>query len=357
MIPKPKANSLFVAALLLAGCGQRDELYTVADFASVPKFDTHIHLNTADSAFIAQSREDNFRFLDIVDDRPFGITMADQEFIARQQVKAFPGRVYYATTFSTSKWGSDTWEEEAIQHLDEAFANGATAVKIWKNIGMALRDPDSTFVMVDDPRFDKILTHLEEKNITVVAHLGEPKDCWLPLDQMTIRGNQQYFKQHPEYHMFLHPEYPSYEDQIRARDHMLEKHPKLRFIGAHLGSLEWSLDELAARLDRYPNMCVDLARMANIQYHAMKDREKTRNFFIKYQDRLVYATDRAVNPTHDPEKLRSDVHDARLRDWTFFTTDESMTSDGFDGEFRGLALPRAVIDKIYLKNADSLLVK
>ncbi len=66
--------------------------------------------------------------------------------------------------------------------------------------------------------------------------------------------------------MYLHPEFPSYEDQIKARDHMLEKHPDLKFIGAHLGSLEWSADELAKRLDKFPNMVVDMAaRISHLQ--------------------------------------------------------------------------------------------
>ena len=62
----------------------------------------------------------------------------------------------------------------------------------------------------------------------------------------------------PEYHMYPHPEYPCYQDQIDARDHMLGKHPHLVFIGALLGSLEWSIDELAKRLDKFPNMHVKL---------------------------------------------------------------------------------------------------
>lgn len=55
-------------------------------------------------------------------------------------------------------------------------------------------------------------------------------------------------------------------DQINARDHMLEKHPALKFIGAHLGSLEWSLEELSKRLDRFPNMALDLARMNKLLF-------------------------------------------------------------------------------------------
>lgn len=361
-LPTRTAWMALFAFVTLQNCAQRsggdraieesgEEYYTAEEFASVPKFDSHIHLNTDDPAFIEQSVADNFRFLDIVDDRPFGISLEDQQKIARKQVKAFPDRILYATTFPVGNWNSDEWEAETIAYLRESFSQGATAVKVWKNVGMDLKDRDGKFVMIDHPRFDTILTFLAENGIPLVAHLGEPKDCWLSLEEMTIRGNQNYYRAHPEYHMYLHPDYPSYEDQIAARDHMLEKHPDLLFIGAHLGSLEWNLDELAKRLDRFPNMAVDLARMANLQYHAMTDWKRTRDFFIRYQDRLLYATDRAVNPTDDAAEFQKQVHEARIRDWRFFTTDETMNSQGFDGSFKGLNLPRAVVDKIYRENA------
>jgi predicted TIM-barrel fold metal-dependent hydrolase len=133
---------------------------------------------------------------------------------------------------------------------------------------------------------------------------------------------------------------------------MLDKHPNLKFIGAHLGSLEWSLDELGKRLDKYPNMAADLSRMSNLQYHAYTDWQKTHDFFIKYQDRLIYATDTQVETIKDASPIKKDLHDSRIRDWKFFTTDESMVSPGFNGEFKGLKLSRDVIDKIYRRNAE-----
>lgn len=72
---------------------------------------------------------------------------------------------------------------------------------------------------------------------------------------------------------------------------------------------------------------------------------------MKYQDRLLYATDRAVSPEKDSVEMKTLVHETRLRDWEFFTTENKMTSNGFDGEFKGLKLPRAVVDKLYFKNA------
>lgn len=358
---KFKYLSLLSLFVLLQNCTQTQSseqekkslepaYYTIDDFASVDKFDSHIHLNTYDTAFIKQAEEDNLRFLVIVDDRPFGISMEEQQKIVIRQLKAFPDQIAYATTFSVDNFNHDGWQEETLAYLKNSFSNGAIAVKVWKNIGMELKDKNGEFVMVDDPRFDPVLDYLEKNNITLIGHLGEPRECWLPLEEMKL--HKGYYSQHPEYHMYLHPEYPSYEDQINARDQMLEKHPRLKFIGAHLGSLEWSLDELAKRLDKFPNMAVDLARMSDLYLHAKTDWQKTRDFFIKYQDRLLYATDVQVRETNDPSEMKKRVYDSRIRYWKFFTTDERMSASGVEGEFKGLKLPREVIDKIYRKNAE-----
>ena len=326
--------------------------YTVEDFKSVKKFDTHIHINTDQTSFIELAKEDNFQFLDIVDDRPFGLPWTEQQKFALQHLNNFPAQMEVATTFSVKGFNDMGWSENTIRDLKRSLSKGAKAVKIWKNIGMDLKDMNGKFVMLDHPKIKPILDYLERNNIPLIGHNGEPRDCWLPLDKMTF--SQSYYGSHPEYHMFLHPEYPSYEDHIRARDNILERHPNLKFVGAHLGSLEWSLDELAKRLDKYPNMSVDLSRISNLQLHTLNDRQKTRNFFIKYQDRLVYGTDKAINANANPAELKKSIHDSWLRDWLFFATDSRVQLTGF-GELNGLKLPRTVIDKIYRKNAENWL--
>ncbi len=326
--------------------------YTLEDFKGVKKFDTHIHINTNETAFIKQAQDDNFRFLDIVDDRPFGLPMAEQQKLAILHLKNFPDRMAFATTFSVKDWNSKDWAKKTIADLEISFSNGARAVKIWKNIGMDLRDKNGKFVMVDDPRLDPVLDYLAKNQIPLIGHNGEPRDCWLPLDKMLF--SEGYYSSHPEYHMFLHPEFPSYEEQISARDNMLEKHPDLKFVGAHLASLEWDLDELAKRMDKFPNLSVDLSRMSNLQLHALKNWQKTRNFFIKYQDRLIYGSDKAIGSTTNPAELKKSIHDGWVRDWIFFVTGDKISLTGF-GELNGLHLPREVLDKIYLKNAEKWL--
>lgn len=322
--------------------------YTAEDYKRVRKIDIHIHINSPQEHFIAVARADNFQFLDIVDDRPFGLPMNDQQRLAIQDLEAFPERMRFATTFPVDDWDQPQWVDSTIARLDRSFRAGATAVKIWKNIGMDLRDSSGNFIMVDNPRIDTVLQYLEKRKIPLIGHNGEPRDCWLPLDKMTF--NQGYYKAHPEYYMYLHPEYPSYEEQIRARDNMLEKHPALRFMGAHLGSLEWSLEELAKRLDAFPYMSVDLTRMANLKLHALRNYEYTRQFFLKYQDRLIYGTDTAVNSTDNPDELKNAVHERWKSDWEFFTSGNKITLPRF-GELSGLKLPRSVVDKIYFRNA------
>lgn len=331
---------------------KEERYYTIEDFKSVKKFDIHIHINTDENTFIKLAQDDNFQFLDIVDDRPFGLPWIEQQKFALLHLKKFPNQMEVATTFSVKGFNEKGWAENTISDLKRSLSKGARAVKIWKNIGMDLRDDQGKFVMLDDPRLAPIFEFLVQNGIPLIGHNGEPRDCWLPLDKMTF--SKSYYGSHPEYHMYLHPEYPSYEAHIQARDNLLEKYPDLKFVGAHLGSLEWSLEELAKRLDRFPNMRVDLSRITNLQLHTLNDREKTRNFFIKYQDRLVYGTDKAINSSTDSDGLSKNIHDAWVRDWIFFVTDDQITLPGF-GNLSGLKLPADVIDKIYYRNAKNWL--
>jgi len=66
---------------------------------------------------------------------------------------------------------------------------------------MKLRDAESSYVLIDHHRFDPVLSHMGKNHLPLLAHIGEPKNCWLPLDDMTINNDRNYFSNHPEYHM------------------------------------------------------------------------------------------------------------------------------------------------------------
>jgi predicted TIM-barrel fold metal-dependent hydrolase len=349
---------ILIPCLFIASCNRqpqaRTEYCTAEDFKAMKKIDIHCHISVERPAFMELAVSDNFRILTVNTDAFEEPTIFEQEKFALHQIGKFTGQLSYLTTFSIIGWDQPDWQEKTIARLDSSFQRGALGVKVWKNIGMVEKDKDGKFIMIDDPQFDPIFDHIEKMGKAVCGHLGEPKNCWLPLEEMTVNNDRTYFKEHPEYHMYLHPDFPSYEDQITARDNMLRKHPNLRFMGAHLGSLEWSVDELAKRFDQFPNMGVDMAaRMCHIEKQSQADRQKVIDFFIKYQDRIIYGTDEGdyEGAEADPAKLKEHTHTVWTRDWKFLTTDETMTSWEVDGEFKGLKLPKDVIEKIYYKNA------
>lgn len=352
-----RSGIVFLFLLVLwQGCVQ-SEYCAESDFYTIDKIDAHCHIDVKTPYFLEQAKKDYFRVLTINTDAPLDENIYEQQEIALYQQKKFPGQISYLTTFSMEGWGSDGWLEKNMAYINQSLHNGALGVKVWKNIGMVEKDRDGSFIMVDDPRFDPLFSYLEQHNIPVCGHLGEPRNCWLPIEEMTVNNDKSYYKEHRRYHMFRHPEYPSYRKQVKARDHMLEKHPALRFMGAHLASLEWNVDMLAAFLDRFPNATADMAaRICHLQLQAQKDCDKVRHFMIKYQDRIIYGTDMVIvaEPETDPQKLIKETHETWLNDWKFLTTDQTMTVEEVDGEFIGLKLPREVIEKVYRINAEKM---
>lgn len=330
--------------------------YAMDDFKSVKKIDTHAHVNTEGKTMIEESRSANFRLMvmavDVVPEYP---PMEEQLRVRIKHHQEDPDIFAFSTAFTLEEWDDPDWAYKVITKLKNDFQNGAVGVKVWKNIGMEARDGHGNLIMLDDPRFDPVFQFIKEQDKVLLSHAGEPKNCWLPLEEMTVKNDRDYFGAHPEYHMYLHPEMPSYEDQIRARDNMLKRNPGITFIGTHLASLEWSVDEVARFLDEFPNASVDVAeRLSHVQYQSQRNYDKVRKFFVDYQDRILYGTDFQQLEDTDSDNLRKIMNERWLLDWKYFITDEEMKVPELDQPVMGLALPREVVDKIYRLNAEML---
>jgi len=149
------------------------------------------------------------------------------------------------------------------------------------------------------------------------------------------------------------------EDPIRfwrahnAWERVLDRHPKLKVVNAHMLDHFYSdeqLDYLMYVLETYPNVHLDLA--ARFQQFRRMDREKLRDFMIKYADRILYGTDIGGQPgagRHDQ------VAGMYFRSFQLLETDNTIRG-GFFGqtETQGLALPADVLKRIYYQNAARL---
>lgn len=328
------------------------EYYTSRDFAKVPKIDAHFHYNSRNGRFVEFADSLNFKLVSINVDTE--IPIDTQMEMTQSILKQFPGKFAFLGTFTVDKFEQSAFENETIDRIKSCRQKGASGIKIWKNIGMTLQDAKGDYIMADHSKFDPIYSYLEINHIPMVAHLGEPKNCWLPVEEMTTANDKRYYQNHPQYHMYLHPESPSYQDQINARNNVLQKHPDLTFIGAHLASEEWSVEKLAESFERFPNLKADLAaRISHLQYQSTKDRDLVRNFLIKYQDRILYGTDMSVNDKDSNTKgICEGMEKTWLNNWIYLATDSVMEVKGMPGvQIEGLQLPKTVVDKIFYQNS------
>jgi hypothetical protein len=350
----PKALfALSLGVFLFTASCNRQEYYSEQEFYTTPKIDAHVHISTTSDELAKITDQYNLRLITLNTDSGDSLHCRSQWDTASVLVKKFPERVAYLASFhfDTLGWSRTNWDEVVLKDLKENTAAGAVGIKLWKNIGMVHRDRKGDFIMISNERFDGILNWIEQQGLVLTGHFSEPRNCWLPLDSMTVNNDRDYFSEHPEYHMYQHPEYPSYEAQLQARDSMLSKHPGLKFVGCHLGSEEYDVDSLAQTLDRFPNMAVDMAaRICHLQYQSAIDYEKVREFILKYQDRLLYGTDQFYSGDLDSASFEYN-RSTLLSDWKYFTSNEEMQVTEVDGAFKGLRLPKEVVDKIYFGNA------
>jgi predicted TIM-barrel fold metal-dependent hydrolase len=359
-----KWNFIFAAMAVLAGmaalvwaldstplCGARpgpppeDEL---AGFSALAPIDAHTHVYKDDPALGALLERLKLHILNIcvIDDRdPYGNGIEPQRSDVLKVARTTRGRAVFCTTFSPYGFEEPGFSRRAIQQLDADFAAGAIAVKIYKVMGMEMKSKAGKYVMPDDPAFEPIYKDIAAHHRTVVAHLAEPDSCWQAPNPAS--PDYEYYQQHPEEYAYAHPEWPSKAAILAARDHLVAENPNLRVIGAHLGSMESDVNQMAQRFDRFPNFAVDTA--ARVPYFMLQPRDKVRAFLIKYQDRILYATDIVVMPKDKTEAALTEFTDTYARDWKFFATDQSVEYKGH--RYQGLALPGPVLRKIFHENA------
>ena len=191
--------------------------------------------------------------------------------------------VFYVPDFAGV--GEPGFGERVARELEEAVRAGAQGLKIYKVLGLSVRDADGTLLHVDDARLDPMWQAAGELGVPVMIHVADPHAFFEPLDE----HNERYAEliEHPDWH-FLGGDYPPLRQLLDERDHLLEKHPKTTFIGAHVGSESEDLDRASAALDRYPNYVVDFsARQAEVGRQPRRARE----FFLRHQDRILFGTD------------------------------------------------------------------
>jgi hypothetical protein len=173
-----------------------EEFYSPDDFEKAPKADAHFHYNTSDDAVLKYAASINMHILTINVDSGEDEAIDRQFAIAQSLKNKHPDMIDFLGTFSVTGFGNDHFADETIAQINKCMKAGAKGIKIWKNIGRVLKDRDDQYVMVDHPAFAPIFAYLEKEGIPLVTHLGEPRNCWLPYEEMTMGSDLNYLQLH-----------------------------------------------------------------------------------------------------------------------------------------------------------------
>lgn len=221
---------------------------------------------------------------------------------------------------------------------------GAAGLKIWKSLGLSVRDQNDILVGINDPRLDAIWQTAAELNWPVMIHAGDPAAFFEPLDEKNERWEE--LTENPEWH-FPSPPYPSLKKILDGFSAMVSKNPKTMFIGAHVGGYSENLGWVSRMLDKNPNFYVDIsARLAELG----RQPYTARRFFLKYADRVLFGLDGGVRKQAYITAFRFLETD----DEYFPYSDDNMSIQG-RWNIYGIGLPDDVLKKVYHGNAARLL--
>jgi hypothetical protein len=163
-----------------------------------------------------------------------------------------PDRFYVFGGIDWSGWPNkgNRFGEWAAQRLRQQAEWGAQGLKIWKNLGLQVRDHEDRRVPVDDPRLDPVWAVTGELNWPVMIHVADPVAFFWPLDHHNERWEE--LQAHPDWH-FPSPPFPPFEEIIEQLANLVTRHPQTTFIGAHVGCYAENLTWVGQLLDRCPN--------------------------------------------------------------------------------------------------------
>ena len=266
---------------------------------------------------------------------------------------AFRDRFYTFTEPSYSLFLKADYPKLQAQAIEQAHQDGARGLKILKTLGLYLRADitSGTLVKIDDPRFDPMWDVCGQLSMPVAIHISDPVAFFTATDRFNERYEE--LSNHPDWSFYGH-DFPSNAELIEARNRVIARHPKTRFIVLHVGNFSENLGNVSENLDRFDNMTVDIA--ARIGELGRQPRA-ARAFFDKYQDRVLFGTDATPHGDEYPQQVFNDtLYEIYYR---FLETDDEY----FDyapakvppqGRWRisGINLPESILRKVYNGNAE-----
>lgn len=274
-----------------------------------------------------------------------------QEVIAKYD-KAHSGRFYSLTEPCYERFLESDYPKIQADLIERAHRDGSRGLKILKTLGLYLREniTSGKLVRIDDPRFDPMWDACGQLQMPVAIHVSDPVAFFTPTDRFNERYEE--LNNHPDWSFYDH-DFPSNAELLEARNRVIARHPNTRFIVLHVGNFAEDLDNVSENLDRFPNMTVDIA--ARIGELGRQPR-RSRRFFDRYQDRILFGTDATPHGDEFPQQVFNDkLYEIYYRfletEDEYFDYAPAKVPPQGRWQIYGIGLPHSILEKVYNQNA------
>jgi len=261
--------------------------------AAVPAVDAHNHLGrwlTGGHAWLAPdvpallARMDELNLAAIVN--LDGLPGAELEANLDRYDRAHPGRF---ATFAHVDWrriaDGPSGVATMVAQVEAAAAAGAAGLKVWKDLGLMVRDAAGSLVSPDDARLGDVFAAAGAAGLPVLVHIGDPPAFFRPVDRFNERLEE----------LTVHPDWswhgkgvPTHPELQSAFERLVAAHPGTTFIGAHVAGWAENLGWVSAVLDRRPNLVVDTgARLAELG----RQPRAAAAFLARHPERVLWGSD------------------------------------------------------------------
>lgn len=307
--------------------------------AKYPAIDFHNHITGEDlGPIVAAMDACNIQIL-VNYSGGFGADLKKE--IAREA--QYPGRFIVFANIDWSTIDAPDFSQRAVRQLEEDVKAGARGLKIFKTLGLTVKDKSGALVHVDDPRLDPVWKKAGELGIPVVIHTSDPDAFFTPVDRFNERYDE--LRAHPDW-SFYGPGFPSKRELLEERNRVIARYPGTTFVGLHVANHPEDLAEVGRWLDRYPNLQVEIGARLN---ELGREPYTSRKFFLKYANRIMFGIDTL------PSRAYYEAYFRYLETFDEYFPYSPVVGQQGRWNIYGIGLPDEVLKKVYWNNAARLL--
>lgn len=326
---------------------------TMVDLPAVPCIDIHNHLGRwlSDGEWMI---DDIDALVGLMDDRHVeAIVNLDGMWgdeldanIARYD-RAHPGRFFTFCQVEWARLGESGGAAALVRQIEDSAVRGARGVKVWKDLGLHVRDESGAVVRPDDPRVIAVLTRAGELGLPVLIHTADPIAFFEPLDADNERLDE--LRGAKDWWFGDRARYATFDELLDGHAALVRACPGTTFIGAHMGCAAEDLDRVECLLDSAPNYHVDIAgRMAELG----RQPRRFAALVARHPDRVLFGTD--IYPVTD-DQYRLHYRFLESADESFeYAPGEPIPPQG-RWAVSAAALPPEVLRGVYRDNAARVL--